>query len=122
MERERLFDIVRRMMGKKLHEAPEVYAEANAEMLKHCDGQLPAVFDPFAGGGSIPLEANRLGFEANAGDLNPVAVLLNKCNLEFAPRWADQPPVNPNDRRRMGGGEAWRVPTVWQQTCATTVT
>ncbi len=107
-ERERLFDIVRRMMGKKLHDAPEVYAEAKAEMLKHCDGQLPAVFDPFAGGGSIPLEANRLGFEANAGDLNPVAVLLNKCNLEFAPRWADQPPVNPNDRRRMGGGEAWR--------------
>jgi putative DNA methylase len=107
-ERERLFDIVRRMMAKKLHDAPEVYAEAKAEMLKHCDGQLPAVFDPFAGGGSIPLEANRLGFEANAGDLNPVAVLLNKCNLEFAPRWADQPPVNPNDRRRMGGGEAWR--------------
>jgi adenine-specific DNA methylase len=77
------------MMGKKLHDAPEVYADAKAEMVKHCDGQLPAIFDPFAGGGSIPLEANRLGFEANASDLNPVAVLLNKCNLEFAPRWAE---------------------------------
>jgi len=107
-ERERLFDVIRRMMGKKLHEHPEVYAEARTEMIKHCDGKLPAVFDPFAGGGSIPLEANRLGFEAHAGDLNPVAVLLNKCNLELAPRWAGRPPVNPEDRRRIGGTEAWR--------------
>ena len=105
-ERERLFDILRRMMGKKLHEAPEVYAEARAEMLKHCDGKLPVVFDPFAGGGSIPLEANRMGFESHAGDLNPVAVLLNKCNLEIAPRWIDQAPVNPFDRDQIGE-DAW---------------
>ncbi len=77
-------------------------------MLKHCDGKLPAVFDPFAGGGSIPLEANRMGFEAYAGDLNPVAVLLNKCNLEIAPRWINVPPINPDDRNRIGGSEAWR--------------
>ncbi|MBU1235381.1 MAG: DUF1156 domain-containing protein [Gammaproteobacteria bacterium] len=107
-ERERLFDLLRQMMGKKLHEAPEVYAAAHAEMLLHCDGQLPAVFDPFSGGGSIPLEANRLGFEAHAADLNPVAVLLNKCNLELAPRWAEQPPVNPEDRGRIGGAGHWR--------------
>ncbi len=109
-ERERLFEILRRTMGKKLHEAPEVYAEARAEMLKYCDGKLPAVFDPFAGGGSIPLEANRMGFETHAGDLNPVAVLLNKCNLELGPRWIDHPPVNPEERGRIGGGEAWRGP------------
>lgn len=107
-ERERLFDILRRLMGKRLHEAPEVYAEAEAEMLKYSDGKLPAVFDPFSGGGSIPLEAHRMGFEAHAADLNPVAVLLNKCNLEIAPRWADCPPVNPADRKRIGGGEAWQ--------------
>jgi putative DNA methylase len=106
-ERERLFDILRRMMGKKLHEHPEVYAEARAEMLRHCNGKLPAVFDPFAGGGSIPLEANRLGFEAHAGDLNPVAVLLNKCNLELAPRWANRPPVNPEDRQRIARPDSW---------------
>ncbi len=106
-ERERLFGIIRRMMGKKLHEHPEVYAEARAEMLKHCDGKLPPVLDPFAGGGSIPLEAARLGFEAHAADLNPVAVLLNKCNLELAPRWHNHPPVNPEDRAKIGGGEAW---------------
>ena len=75
-----------------MHEHPEIYAEAQAEMLKHTDGQLPTVFDPFAGGGSIPLEANRLGFDSQAGDLNPVAVLLNKCNLEISPRWLACPP------------------------------
>jgi putative DNA methylase len=107
-ERERLFGILRQLMEKRLHEAPEVYAKAQAEMLKHCDGKLPAVFDPFAGGGSIPLEANRLGFEAHAGDLNPVAVLLNKCNLELAPRWRNHPPINPEDRGKIGGSTAWQ--------------
>jgi putative DNA methylase len=77
-------------------------------MLRHCEGRLPAVFDPFAGGGSIPLEANRLGFEVYAGDLNPVAVLLNKCNLELAPRWAGYAPVNPEDRGRIGGSSNWQ--------------
>ena len=75
-ERERLFDILRRMMQKKLHQHPEVYEEALQEMVNQCGGKLPAVFDPFAGGGSIPLEASRMGFEAHAADLNPVAVLL----------------------------------------------
>jgi putative DNA methylase len=106
-ERERLFDILRRMMGKKLHEAHEIYAEAQQEMLRHCDGSLPVVFDPFAGGGSIPLEANRLGFEAHAGDLDPVAVLLNKCNLELAPQWTGRSPINPDDRGRIGGSSNW---------------
>jgi putative DNA methylase len=48
-ERERLFEIIRRMMGKKLHEHPEVYAEARVEMLADTGGELPVVFDPFAG-------------------------------------------------------------------------
>jgi putative DNA methylase len=107
-ERERLFGIVRKLMEKKLHEQPAVYEEARKEMLRHCDGKLPPVFDPFSGGGSIPLEAARLGFTPHAADLNPVAVLLNKCNLELAPRWTGQPPVNPNDRGRIGGAQAWK--------------
>jgi putative DNA methylase len=105
IERERLFDILRQMMGKKLHTRADVYAEAREEMLKHCNDNLPSVVDPFSGGGSIPLEANRMGFDAHASDLNPVAVLLNKCNLEIAPRWIDSPPVNQDDRQRIGGGE-----------------
>jgi putative DNA methylase len=89
---------MRELMQKKLHEKPEVYAKAREEMLKHTDGTLPPVLDPFSGGGSIPLEAARLGFEAHAADLNPVAVLLNKCNLELVPRWLNQKPVNPATR------------------------
>jgi putative DNA methylase len=111
VERERLFSILRLMTGKKLHEHPEIYAAAREEMLKHCGGQLPTVLDPFAGGGSIPLEASRLGFEAHAADLNPVAVLLNKCNLELAPRWAGHAPINPEHRRQIGGADSWRGTT-----------
>jgi len=107
-ERERLFDILRQLMQKKMHEHPEVYASARAEMLKHCDGKLPPVLDPFAGGGSIPLEAARLGFLAYAADLNPVAVLLNKCNLEIVPRWLDHPPVNPEARNDVLRTSEWK--------------
>ncbi|MGH7411515.1 MAG: DUF1156 domain-containing protein, partial [Candidatus Methylomirabilis sp.] len=102
-ERERLLGILRRLMQKKMHEHPKIYAEARTEMLKHAGGKLPPVLDPFAGGGSIPLEAARLGFEAHAADLNPVAVLLNKCTLELVPRWLDQPPINPETRKGMFG-------------------
>ena len=107
-ERQRLFTLLRQLMGKKLHEAPEAYAAARAELLLHCDGRLPTLFDPFAGGGSIPLESSRLGFSVQAGDLNPVAVLLNKCNLELAPRWVGQAPVNPTDGSPLGAGKSWR--------------
>ena len=58
----------------------------------------PPVFDPFAGGGSIPLEAQRLGLRAIAADLNPVAVLINKALIEVPPRFAGGPPVNPESR------------------------
>ena len=71
--------------------------------------QLPAFHDPFAGGGSIPLEAQRLGLEAHASDLNPVAVLINKAMIEIPPRFAGRPPVNPEARRGRGSTEAqWK--------------
>lgn len=107
-ERDRLFGFLSQLMQKKLHERSQVYEDAHNEMLKHCDGTLPLVLDPFSGGGSIPLEAARLGFKANAADLNPVAVLLNKCNLELVPRWLDRPPVNPEDRRNKLRTGEWR--------------
>ena len=59
---------------------------------------LPAFHDPFAGGGSLPLEAQRLGLEAHASDLNPVAVLINKAMIEIPPKFAGKPPVNPRAR------------------------
>ncbi len=67
----------------------------------------PPVYDPFAGGGSIPLEAQRLGLEAHASDLNPVSVLINKALIEIPPRFKDCPPVNPDDRQR-GNLESWK--------------
>ena len=60
---------------------------------------LPAFHDPFAGGGALPLEAQRLGLEAHASDLNPVAVLINKAMIEIPPRFAGQAPVNPEFRQ-----------------------
>ena len=60
--------------------------------------RLPAFHDPFAGGGALPLEAQRLGLEAHASDLNPVAVLINKAMIEIPPKFAGCPPVNPAAR------------------------
>ena len=63
--------------------------------------------DPFAGGGSIPLEAQRLGLEAHASDLNPVAVLINKALIEIPSQWIGRHPVHPQatNRTRWGGAE-----------------
>jgi putative DNA methylase len=107
-ERERLFGIIRRMMAKKLHESPAVYAEAYAEILAHCGGRTPLVVDPFAGGGAIPLEALRLGLAVRANDLNPVAVLINKALLEIAPAWVNHPPVHPTARRNELLDKSWQ--------------
>ena len=60
--------------------------------------RLPAFHDPFAGGGALPLEAQRLGLEAHASDLNPVAALINKAMIEIPPKFAGQAPVNPKAR------------------------
>ena len=74
--------------------------------------RLPAFHDPFAGGGSIPLEAQRLGLEAYASDLNPVAVLINKAMIEIPPKFAGKPPVNPEDRQGKGStGAVWKGTT-----------
>ena len=71
--------------------------------------KLPAFHDPFAGGGAIPLEAQRLGLEAHASDLNPVAVLINKAMIEIPPKFAGKPPVNPEARKGKGSTDAvWK--------------
>src|SRR6266508_1005531 len=71
--------------------------------------KLPAFHDPFAGGGALPLEAQRLGLESYASDLNPVAVLINKAMIEIPPKFAGKPPVNPDARKgRMALDQQWR--------------
>lgn len=71
--------------------------------------KLPAFHDPFAGGGALPLEAQRLGLEAYASDLNPVAVLINKAMIEIPPKFANRPPVNPESRKQKGiTADGWK--------------
>jgi putative DNA methylase len=70
--------------------------------------KLPAFHDPFAGGGSLPLEAQRLGLESYASDLNPVAVLINKAMIEIPPRFAGKPPVNPESRGGQAHSGSWK--------------
>ena len=60
---------------------------------------LPAFHDPFAGGGALPLEAQRLGLESYATDLNPVAVMINKAMIEIPPKFSSKPPINPKAQR-----------------------
>lgn len=69
---------------------------------------LPGFHDPFAGGGTLPLEAQRLGLASFASDLNPVAVLINKAMIELPPRFAGRPPVNPESRGELKGTKAWK--------------
>ena len=71
--------------------------------------KLPAFHDPFAGGGALPLEAQRLGLESYASDLNPVAVLINKAMIEIPPKFAGKPPVNPEARKEQSLiGREWK--------------
>lgn len=94
-ERTRLHGIIERLVVWENVRDEKLLAEAHAEILNSTDGHPPAILDPFAGGGTIPLEAQRLGLEAHASDLNPVAVLINKALVEIPPKFRDQAPVFP---------------------------
>ena len=96
VERQRLFGILERLVKWENSNNPEVLAEARAEINRCFPDGAPPILDPFAGGGAIPLEAQRLGLKALAGDLNPVAVLINKAMIEIPPRFAGMPPVHPD--------------------------
>ncbi|HHV57797.1 MAG TPA: DUF1156 domain-containing protein [Firmicutes bacterium] len=106
-ERQRLFRLIEELVKWENSNNEEVLAKARAEILKSTGGNPPPVLDPFCGGGSIPLEAQRLGLEAHAGDLNPVAVLITKALIEIPPKFAGRPPVNPEARRKIGHQVDW---------------
>ena len=95
-ERQRLFGILKRLVKWENSSNRDVLAEARAEIDRCFPDGPPPILDPFAGGGAIPLEAQRLGLTALAGDLNPVAVLINKAMIEIPPRFAGMPPVHPS--------------------------
>jgi putative DNA methylase len=116
-ERQRLFRIIEELVKWENTTNEEVLERARAEIwqswrytcAENADHprakelfdrhKLPAFHDPFAGGGALPLEAQRLGLEAYASDLNPVAVLINKAMIEIPPKFADKPPINPEARK-----------------------
>jgi putative DNA methylase len=107
-ERERLFRIIEELVKWENSNNERVLDMARAEILKATNGNPPSVLDPFCGGGSIPLEAQRLGLEAHASDLNPVAVLITKALIEIPPKFAGQPPVNPESHAKMAHSGAWK--------------
>jgi len=94
-ERRRLFTLITRMVNWDNIGDEHLMREVREEIRRSTGDEPPAVLDPFAGGGSIPLEAQRLGLEAHASDLNPVAVLINKALIEIPPRFAGRAPVFP---------------------------
>ncbi|MEA3273902.1 MAG: DUF1156 domain-containing protein [Pseudomonadota bacterium] len=126
-ERKRLFQIIEDLVKwenttneKVLQRARDAISESwrrtCAENIDHPRAnelfdrfKLPAFHDPFAGGGALPLEAQRLGLEAYASDLNPVAVLINKAMIEIPPKFAGRPPVNPEAQQKKDLlGRTWR--------------
>ena len=129
-ERERLFGIIEELVLWENTTNEQVLDQARAEIRKSwrrtcADNRnypraaelfdpekLPAFHDPFAGGGAIPLEAQRLGLESYASDLNPVAVLINKAMIEIPPKFAGRPPVNPDrNAGQVGISAAWKGAT-----------
>ena len=127
LERQRLFRIIEELVKWENTTNERVIEAARGEIREswrrtcednqdHPDAEdlfdperLPAFHDPFAGGGSIPLEAQRLGLEAHASDLNPVAVLINKAMIEIPPRFSSKPPVNRESRDGKGSTDVdWR--------------
>lgn len=94
-ERQRLFKILEDLVVWENSNNPKVLEAAKKEILKSTGGNPPELLDPFAGGGAIPLEGQRLGLKVHAHDLNPVAVMINKAMIEIPPKFAGKPPVNP---------------------------
>ena len=105
----RLFDFIERLVKWESTTDEAIMGQARELIRIATNGNPPPLLDPFAGGGSIPLEAQRLGLEAHASDLNPVAVMINKAMIEIPPRFAGMPPVNPRDRDVGTAGDAkWK--------------
>lgn len=96
-ERQRLFNILGELVVWENSNNQDVLNAAKAEITKYTNGEPPALLDPFAGGGAIPLEAQRLGLDVHAHDLNPVAVMINRAMIEIPARFENQNAVNPDD-------------------------
>lgn len=103
VERQRLHDLLADLANWDNLNNKKLWDTAREEIRKSCGDDPPAILDPFAGGGTIPVEAQRLGLEAHASDLNPVAVLINKAMIEIPPKFSGMPPVHPEAEGRIDG-------------------
>jgi len=101
IRQQKLFGFIDLLVKWENSNNAEILQTAHELIYAATDGNPPPLLDPFAGGGSIPLEAQRLGLEAHASDLNPVAVMINKAMIEIPPKFAGQPPVNPDSKHKM---------------------
>ncbi len=108
-ERLRLFQLMEQLIIWENSSNQEILAKARVEILKSTNGNPPPVLDPFCGGGSIPLEAQRLGLEVHGSDLNPVAVLISKALFEIPPKFAGCTPVNPEAKQSLMGRDWHRA-------------
>ena len=106
-ERQRLFRLIEELVKWESSTDERVLKAARQEIRKSIGGSLPSILDPFCGGGSIPLEAQRLGLEAQASDLNPVAVLITKALIEIPPKFSGKPSVNPASRKKLDHARTW---------------
>ncbi|MGE4482420.1 DUF1156 domain-containing protein [Acidocella sp.] len=125
VERRRLHRVIARMVPWEASNDEDILNEARYEIarsvawgldeeppppddgkaiLDYLQTKAPPVYDPFSGGGSIPLEAQRLGLRAYGSDLNPVAVLIGKALVEIPPKFAGLPPVNPDAQKELARG------------------
>ena len=129
VERKRLFKIIEELVKWENTTNEDVLEKARKEIRRSwrevCElnkdhpqaaelfnpDKLPALHDPFAGGGAIPLEAQRLGLNAYASDLNPVAVLINKAMIEIPPKFSNRPPVNPDMQKNLAQKVRWKGAT-----------
>lgn len=107
-ERQRLFRIIEDLVKWENVGNEDVLEAARSEIRKSVGNEPLTLLDPFAGGGAIPLEAQRLGLTAIASDLNPVAVLINKAMIEIPPKFAGQPPVHPDAPKKITGKAGWK--------------
>jgi putative DNA methylase len=108
VERQRLFRLIEELVRWENSDSPAILEAARKELREATNGNLPPVLDPFCGGGSIPLEAVRLGLDARASDLNPVAVLITKALVEIPEQFFGRPPSNPESQGALGSGAGWR--------------
>ena len=104
VERERLLEIVRELAAWEAANDDALLARARAILSAQYGEPLPEFWDMFSGRGSLALEAQRLGLRVTSSDLNPVAVLIQRCLLDYPQRFADRPPVHPAARGERGAG------------------